>query len=126
MAGLLEELLGALEDADAEQEYSSDLPETVVEAARRFAEIAMELEPVEPELVDFIYDVQWFVRVSKQFEQDAYRALILPGEKYLTVRLWCFDPSKSLKRAFSRVGGAALFSATLAPMLVKLTVSSVQ
>ena len=116
MAGLLEELLGALEDADAEQEYSSDLPETVVEAARRFAEIAMELEPVEPELVDFIYDVQWFVRVSKQFEQDAYRALILPGEKYLTVRLWCFDPSNHLRRVLSRVGGSALFSATLAPM----------
>ena len=116
MAGLLEELLGALEDADAEQEYSSDLPETVVEAARRFAEIAMELEPVEPELVDFIYDVQWFVRVSKQFEQDAYRALILPGEKYLTVRLWCFDPSNHLRRVLSRVGGSALFSATLSPM----------
>ncbi len=116
MAGLLEELLGALEDADAEQEYSSDLPETVVEAARRFAEIAMELEPVEPELVDFIYDVQWFVRVSKQFEQDAYRALILPGEKYLTVRLWCFDPSNHLRKVLSRVGGSALFSATLAPM----------
>ena len=116
MARLLDELLAALEDADAEQEYSSDLPESIVEAAKRFAGIAMELEPVEPELVDFVYEVQWFVRVSKQFDEDAYRALILPGERYLTVRLWCFDPSNHLRRALSRVGGSALFSATLAPM----------
>ena len=116
MARLLGELLAALDGREAEQECSSELPEAVVEAAKRFAEIAMELEPVEPELVDFVYDVQWFVRVSKQFDPDAYRALILPGEAYLSVRLWCFDPSKHLKKALSRVGGAALFSATLAPM----------
>jgi len=116
MARLLGELLAALEDAEAEQEYSSELPEAIVEAAKRFAGIAMELEPVEPELVDFVYDVQWFVRVSKQFDPDAYKALILPGEAYLTVRLWCYDPSAYLRKALSRVGGSALFSATLAPM----------
>ena len=116
MAALLEELLTTLADPDAEQEYSSDLPEAVVEAAKRFAEIALELEPVEPELVDFIYEVQWFVRVSKLFDEAAYRTLVLPGEKYLTVRLWCFDPSNHLRGTLGRVGGSALFSATLAPM----------
>ena len=116
MGGLLAELLTALEDADAERECSSDMPESIVEAARRFAEIAGELEPVEPELVEFVYDVQWFARVSRQFDPDAYRTLITPGEKYLTVRLWCFDPSAYLRKALSRVGGCALFSATLAPM----------
>lgn len=116
MARLLGELLAVLSDADAEQECSSDMPETIVEAARRFVGIAAELEPVEPELVDFIYEAQWFARVSKQYDPDAYRTLIEPGEQYLTVRLWCFDPSAYLRKALSRVGGSALFSATLAPM----------
>ena len=116
MAGLLGELLEALRDPEAEQECSSELPGAVVEAARRFSEIAGEFEPAEPELVDFLYQVQWFVRVSRQFDDQSYRALILPGDQYLTVRLWCFDPSAHLRRALSRVGGSALFSATLAPM----------
>ena len=116
MARLLGELLAALTDAEAEQEYSSELPAAIVEAAKRFSGIAMELEPVEPELVDFVNQAQWFVRVSKQFDPEAYRAMILPGEAYLSVRLWCFDPSAYLRKSLSRVGGSALFSATLAPM----------
>ena len=32
------------------------------------------------------------------------------------MRLWCFAPEKYLDRSYSRVGGVALFSATLAPM----------
>ena len=32
------------------------------------------------------------------------------------MRLWCFDPSNHLRKVLSRVGGSALFSATLAPM----------
>ena len=116
MGRLLGELLEALDGRDAEQECSSDMPEAIVQAVKRFGEIANELEPAEPELVEFVYDVQWFVRVSKQYDPECYRALILPGERYLDVRLWCFDPSAHLKKALSRVGGAALFSATLAPM----------
>jgi len=116
MVRLLGELLSALDDGDAEQECSSELPEEPVQAIRRFAEIASELEPAEPDVVQFVYDAQWFVRVSRQFDPDCYRALVLPGERYLTIRLWCFDPSSHLKKALSRVGGAALFSATLAPM----------
>lgn len=116
MARLLGELLAALDGREAEQECSSELPEAVVEAVKRFSEIAQEMEPVEPEIVRFVYDAQWFVRVAKQFDEDSYRALIVPGERWISVRLWCFDPSKYLKKALSRVGGAALFSATLAPM----------
>ena len=85
MGQLLGELLDALEDDDAEPECSSDMPGAVVEAARRFAEIAVELEPVEPELVDFVYGAQWFARVSKQFDPDAYRALTAPEGKRLNV-----------------------------------------
>ena len=42
--------------------------------------------------------------------------LILPEGKRICVRLWCYDPSEHLRRVFRRVGGTALFSATLAPM----------
>lgn len=116
MGALLKELLAALDGREAELESAAELPEHIAEAARRFAEVAMELEPVEPDIVSFVYDAQWFARVLKQFDPECYRALLIPEERYLTVRLWCFDPSKHLKKALSRVGGAALFSATLAPM----------
>ena len=116
MVKLMGELLAAFDAGDAEQESLRELPAEIVEAVRRFAGIAEELEPVEPEVVEFVYDAQWFVRVAKQFDEASYRALVQPGEKYLAVRLWCFDPSRHLKRALSRVGGAALFSATLTPM----------
>ena len=116
MGRLLGELLEALDAREAEQECSSDMPGEIIEAVRRFSEIAGELEPVEPELVEFVYDAQWLVRVSKLYDPESYRSMILPGERYITLRLWCFDPSGHLKRALSRVGGAALFSATLAPL----------
>ena len=116
MARLMGELLGAFDAAEVEQEALSELPEGIVEAVKRFSDIADELEPVEPEIVDFVYAAQWFVRVSKLFDEESYRALIVPGEKYIDVRLWCFNPAGHLKKALSRVGGAALFSATLTPM----------
>ena len=116
MVRLLGELLRALDGREVEQECASDPPEAVIEAMKRFVEIATELESAEPEVMEFIYDAQWFVRVAKQYDPEHYRALITPDERWLNLRLWCFDPSKHLKRALSRVSGAALFSATLAPM----------
>lgn len=112
----LDRLLLALDGREAEPEAASDLPETVVEAVRRFAEAAAELDIVEEEVSRFAFDAQWFVRVSKRFDDETYRALIAPEDGWLSVRLWCFDPSKHLKKALSRVAGAALFSATLTPL----------
>ena len=55
--------------------------------------------------------------MARQFDETRYRTLILPeGNRRICVRLWCFDPSEYLRKSFSRVGGTALFSATLAPM----------
>lgn len=117
MVKLMGELLEALRcDEDQELEAVSELPEGIVEAARRFAEAATELQSPEPDVREFVFDAQWFVNVSKRFDEDCYRAMMMPQEDRLMVRLWCFDPSKHLRRALSRVGGAALFSATLAPM----------
>jgi len=116
MVRLMDDLLKTLENEDAEMECVCELPENIAEAAHRFVEIACELEPVEPDVVEFVYDMKWFVRVMKQFDAECYRVLLMPEGKHISVRLWCFDPSKHLKKALSRVGGAALFSATLAPM----------
>ena len=117
MVQLMSRLLPLLKCADdAELEASADLPEALIEAVKQFADAAMELQSAEPEVRDFIYEAQWFVNVSKCFDEDSYRVMTLPRDGFLTVRLWCYDPSKHLRRAFERVGGAALFSATLAPM----------
>ena len=117
MAQLMKELLEYLRCTDdREMEAVSELPEEALEAIRRFAEAASELQGAEPDVRDFIYEAQWFVSAARQFDDACYRMLVLPGERWLTLRLWCFDPSKHLKRTLSRVGGAALFSATLAPM----------
>ena len=117
MVQLMTELLRAMRpDRDAEPEAVSELPEKLVQAVKQFAEAAMELQSPEPDARDVAYEAQWFSTVAGRFDPECYRVMLLPEGKYQTVRLWCFDPSKYLRRALSRVGGAALFSATLAPM----------
>ena len=86
-------------------------------AAQNFAQIAEELRSAEPEVTELMLDAGWFARIGKQFDETHYRTMIIPeGGKRICVRLWCYDPSEHLRKVFSRVGGAALFSATLAPM----------
>ena len=116
MYQLMTELLRALRADDAELEALSELPEPHVEAIRRFAEVAAELEPSEPEVSRFVLDCQWFVSVARRFDPEAYRALVIPEDRYLRIRLWCYDPSGHMKKALSRIGGATLFSATLTPL----------
>ena len=117
MVELMSQLTAALRSPeDLEPEALDAPPEAMAQAIRRFAEAAGELQSAEPDVRDLIFDTQWFVKVLQRFDADCYRAMVLPGEKWLTLRLWCFDPSGHLRRTFSRVGGAALFSATLAPM----------
>ena len=116
MGRALERLLTALDGREAEMECVSELPEGLDETVRRFAEEADELEPTEPEVIELTLEAQWFGRVLKQFDEACYRLLITPEDGLLTLRLWCFDPARHLKKALERVGGAALFSATLTPM----------
>ena len=116
MVRLLTELLRAFTLPGQEPESQSDLPEAIIEAVKRFAEVAGELQTAEPDAQDLVFDAQWFLTVAKQYDEENYRVMLYPEEKRVCVRLWCFDPSKHLKKAFSRVGGAALFSATLAPL----------
>ena len=116
MYRLMTELLPALDGRDQEMESVSELPEAAAIAIRRFSEIALELEPTESDVVDFVYDCQWFTTITRQFDEAHYRALLVPEGKTMAVKLWCFDPSGHLRRTLKRVGGAAFFSATLAPL----------
>lgn len=112
----LTDLLGALTAPDAEPEASDAPPEAIVRAARLFASRAGQLQSAEPQFHELMLDAMWFTRTAERFDPRRDRALILPEGKRIAVRLWCFDPSEHLRRAMDRTGGAALFSATLAPM----------
>ena len=111
-----------LEDAlilpDAEYDARRELPEAIVQAAAAFADQAEKLRVSDEDTVELMMECSWFARVAKQFDENAYRTLIRPEGtgNHIEVKLWCYAPEKYLDRSFSRVGGAALFSATLAPL----------
>lgn len=109
-------LLKALTRPDAEPESLSEVPPEFLHAAQAFADAASEIQSPEPEVTRLMLDAAWFAKVAGVFDAARYRLLILPEDKRIAVKLWCFDPSEHLHKAFARVGGAGLFSATLAPM----------
>lgn len=110
-------LLKALTRENAEAEALSEMPEEFQLAAQSFSEMAQQIQSAEPEVTKLMLDAGWFARIGKAFDETRYRTMIIPeGEKRICVRLWCYDPSEHLRKVFKRVGGVALFSATLAPM----------
>ena len=113
----LTQLLRALTRENAEAEALTELPEEFQLAAQSFSEQAQQIQSAEPEVTKLMLDAGWFARIGKQFDETHYRTMIIPEEnKRICVRLWCYDPSEHLRKVFGRVGGVALFSATLAPM----------
>ena len=113
----LTQLLKALTREEAEPEALNEVPEEFLNAAQSFAQAAEEIQSAEPDVVTLMLDAVWFGRIGRKFDEVRYRTMIFPeSDKRICVRLWCFDPSEYLKKAFKRVGGVALFSATLAPM----------
>jgi len=113
----LTQLLRALTRENAETEALSEMPEEFLLAAQAFSEQAQQIQSAEPDVTTLMLDAGWFARIGKQFDETRYRTMIIPEEgKRICVRLWCYDPSEHLRKVFGRVGGAALFSATLAPM----------
>ncbi len=111
-------MLDQLTVEDAEYDALREPPQELVRAASEFAAKAEQLRVSDEDTVELMLDCNWFVRVAKQFDEEIYRALIRPEgkDRHIEVRLWCFAPEKYLDRAYKRVGGVALFSATLAPM----------
>ena len=112
LSALLEALTGEIDEPEA----YAQAPNALVDAAQRFVDEITDIGPSEPELVDLMYEAIWFVRTARRFDETAFRALKLPQGKRFAVRLWCYNPAEHIHRTLNRVGGAALFSATLAPM----------
>lgn len=112
------QLEAALTAKDAEYDARSTVPEAIVQAAAAFADQAEKLRVSDDDTVELMLECNWFVRVAKQFNEEIYRTLIRPegANGRIEVKLWCYAPEKFLDRSFGRVGGAALFSATLAPL----------
>ena len=110
------DLLECLSREDAEYECATEVSYELALAAARFAELAEKLRVSDEATLELIREASWFARVARQFDESCYRAMIRPEGKRIAVRLWCFAPEKHLDRLFSRVGGTALFSATLAPI----------
>ena len=110
------ELLNCLTRQDAEYECTSEVSYELTLAAARFAELAQKLRVSDEATLEMMLEAAWFARVAAQFDESCYRTMIRPEGGRIAVRLWCFAPEKYLDRMFSRVGGTALFSATLAPI----------
>jgi len=114
--GALAELLNALTIEDAEYEARREVPEDMARAAAVFAEMAEKFQAGDEETQRLSQEASWFARVARNFDEECYRLLIRPDGPYIEARLWCFAPEKFLDKRFARVGGTALFSATLAPI----------
>ena len=112
LTDLLRVLSGELSGPEALEE----VPERFREAARLFADRAQQIGSPEPEVTELMLDAAWFDRSARRFDEKTCRFLLLPDGKTVTARIWCCDPSERLRRTLERVGGAALFSATLSPM----------
>lgn len=111
-------LLDCLTVPDAEYDARSSVPDEIVQAAAAFAAQAEKLRISDEPTVELMHEANWFVRVAKRFDDACFRALIRPEGKNnrIAVKLWCFAPENYIDRLFKRVGGTALFSATLAPI----------
>ena len=66
-------------------------------------------------LFDRYFEALDYLRVADAFQKD-YRVLVEPDGKNISVKLWCYDPSRALREAMSRVRASILFSATLSPI----------
>lgn len=66
-------------------------------------------------LIRLMLDAMWYCRRHGEFDESESRMLTAPDGKFIDAKIMCIDPTKHIDRCLSRVGGAALFSATLTP-----------
>jgi len=123
LTALLNEMK-ALRAAACEDDAGAALenpPDALAEAARAFVSCAGEAFEARRwtcrrALSDAFFDALGFLRAASAYDGH-FRTLVVPdGKSLCDVRLWCADPSAYIAGCLGRVHGAALFSATLAPM----------
>ena len=108
-------LLEALATDREGPEHEALPDKRLTRAAERFAAEVGDLDKTRDAAL-FAAEVQRFARLSADFDEACYRVLYFPEGKYARVKLWCWDPTPYIRKTLSRVGGTAMFSATLAPM----------
>ncbi len=118
LAAPLDALETLLRRRDAEYDALSMPPEGLMQAASAIADRVEALHLTDEATLELARDCARFARVARRFDDACYRALIRPEGKndHIAVKLWCFAPQQYLKRLYGRVGGVALFSATLKPI----------
>ncbi len=113
--------LRAASGEDEAGEAREEKPAPLLEAVQAFAGQAGEAFEqrswvCRPALSDAFFAALDFLRAGAAYDGN-FRMLLVPeGKSLLGVRLWCADPSEYIAGCLKRVHGAALFSATLAPM----------
>lgn len=114
---LISALLESLTAEEAEYDARSEVPQDVLTAARNFSQEAEKLHVSDEDTLELMQQCRWFVRVANRFDENAYRVLIRPEEnKRIEMRIWCYAPEKIFDTLYSRIGGVALFSATVTPI----------
>ena len=102
-----------------ESEAREEPPEGLYQPMQDFLEAARPLLSEGLTAHQLLYDRYFealdYLRVADAFQKD-YRALVEPQGKNLSVKLWCYDPSRALREAMGRVRASILFSATLSPL----------
>ncbi|MBO4884849.1 MAG: ATP-dependent DNA helicase [Clostridia bacterium] len=106
---------------DSGGESRAEKPDALIEAAKAFAQAAgaafdERTWACRRDLSECFFDALDFLRAESGYDEH-FRTLIEPdGRNLCGVRLWCADPAAHIAACLRRVHGAALFSATLAPM----------
>jgi DNA excision repair protein ERCC-2 len=103
-----------------ESGVSSQAPHELVERVQAFARSAENWlaknirTPFRDDLMQLYFDCIRFLRVAENY--DERYATLSEGNKEVSIRLFCIDPSDQLQTAWEQCKAAVLFSATLTPM----------
>ena len=92
-------------------------PESLYRSLRRFteaAEIALEDQQGNSELLTLYFDVLRFIRVAEEADEN-YACLVDKSRDRSVLKLFCVNPTKGLAAGFGRMSSSVCFSATLGP-----------
>jgi DNA excision repair protein ERCC-2 len=107
--------------ADENESSTPEVPEQIVVAAKTFLASA-EQQLVRNEggeahdrLLQRYFEATRFVRTAEVYDRG-YATILNRGADDATIRLFCADPTSSLKECFKRAEATIFFSATLSPL----------
>ncbi len=111
----------AMEEEGKEEEVLEEMPREILPTLKSFVTQAEKWLSREgqgefrPALLDFYFEAMAYLRVSEDYDAH-YVTCRTREEKDITVKLFCWDPSRLMREAMKRSRGTLLFSATLSPL----------